>query len=206
MKIVLLLILCFTAVVSADETVKPRYFVEVGSALQKGQGAFDGKLVLTAQSDDTTKADEQMQVPYLGAFMAYSGRIGAQIKASSIALSVEFASPTALDTSSSWLGVIVDYRYHFMYPDSWRPFLGLNYGFTRWVVGTGKNEVLYNSNGPGIETGLGYYWQGVSISFRLRERYLPVKNLSTQEQSYSKLSKPLHVFVGDVYLGVQYTF
>lgn len=202
-----LALLAFTGVfLFAQDVPKPRYFLEFGAGMEVGAGALNGETELVVDAADSSATADSVIVSKLGAFPAYQVRFGAQIHASTIAVAVENASPQAWGEATQWWSVIVDYRYHLNYPQSLRPFVGVNYGFVRWKVGKQGGDVLYNANGPGIETGLSYHWGDWASTLLLRERYLPVRNLSTPANSYSELDSYLHEFVSQIHISVQYLF
>jgi len=206
MKLFIALMAFSAILLGAQEVPKARYFLELGAGMQVGLGALDGQTQLVVDAADSTAAEDSVIVSKLGFFPAYQVRLGAQINASTIAVAVENASPQAWDEPTQWWSLIVDYRYHFNYPQSLRPFVGLNYGFVRWKVGEKGGDVLYNANGPGIEAGVSYHWGDWASTLMMRERYLPVRNLSTPANSYSELDSYLHEFVSQIHISIQYLF
>ncbi len=206
MKLFVVLIAFMGAYLGAQEVPKARYFIELGGGMQIGLGALDGKTQLVVDAADSTATEDSVIVSKLGSFPAYQVRVGAQIDASTIAVAMENAAPQAWDESTQWWSLIVDYRYHLNYPQSIRPFVGANYGFVRWKVGAKGGDVLYNANGPGIEAGVSYHWGDWASTLLMRERYLPVRNLSTPANSYSELDSYLHEFVSQINISIQYLF
>jgi hypothetical protein len=220
-------LLVFLAISSgfAGERSLVRYFFQLGSNMAIPAGGFDGKSVVTLDTDvDTSLTPESVSIPKLPVFPEITGRLGVFIDAHSLTMGIGMGRPMIVETPdrqpfpeqhAEWLAFQVEYQYNFRYPEVWRPSFGVSYGFAR--LGLTKNsiseeedgnevgDVLFSGTGPGIVAGIGWYptWN-FCVKAELRSRYYNMKNLTTTANDFSALDDGINLWITD--LGVSALF
>lgn len=192
--------------VGANEPIV-RYAITGGVDFVYSRGDFDGKNRIVAKGEDITS--ETIYLADIPWFQTYALDLRAYVDASSVSFNLGLAYPEAhyLNTSEKarLFRFGVEYQYHFLWPESWRPGLGLGYDFTSLRVphsshgDYGTSYATHSGSGFHFVTSLGYYgWQHFGLEAAIRYRLIGLGNVSTDANDFSELSETLWQGLGEL--------
>ena len=162
MKALTLILLMGSLAVFAKQP-KVNYILGGGFGFSHSSGDFNSDIGFI-EADDEDGFNEVTIIPEASSGLSYNMVLGALVDASAVRVSASITplNFTKQDREFELTQTIIrfDYRYHFNYPEQFRPYLGLGYGFGRLTVpesadagGSKYGDATWS--GTGFHTALG---------------------------------------------------
>jgi len=200
----------------------PRYFMALYGGYTLVQGDMDGEGELEGQNPEG--GTETTYIPEIPAFAEYRLQIGSEIGSHTISVLLNIQPwgtmhwqddrGRAQSGDADRLLFAFEYRYRFLAPGILEPFTGIGYNFSS-LDGENMSErtngnpqdVKYSATGPHLITGL--IWRINDYIAPIAEmswRYMPWRNVATEELGFSELSESITYHELNFSLGLQARF
>lgn len=201
----LLLLLCLFPAFAKGPVV--RYAALGGVDFVYSRGDFDGKQRIVASGDSVIP--ENISLADVSPFVTYAIDLRAYVDASSVSFNLGLGYPQAsyrdIDEEARFFRLGVEYQYHFFWPETIRPGIGLGYDFISLRVPHaaeseyGSSFANHSGNGFHLTTSLGYYgWEHLAFEAAVRYRLAALGNVSTDANDFSKLDHILWQGFGEL--------